>query len=457
MGSEENRDSAESQLEQPSRVEATAPTIIDNSAEVAELRAQLSESERVRGIEKATSEHPELQAKAIDGNWSVDQVIASVSEINKIRAERAEPTFNIGSSAKAEGSIEAGFASACGVSDDIIAKEFGENAVSDSVKAESFSHLAMLKLSEAGKFNPTHSKEEMLRASFSTVGLGNILSNTANKILLGAFESAPSVSQELSVERNVNDFKDVSLLDLTMDLTLQKIGETGEAKHGTVADDVQTGKVDSYARQFVVDRQMLINDDLGAFQSVFAGYGKGARVAEERNFFNVFTGATAGTINTGAGSVLSIDGLTQAFTDLGEQVDENGDPIDLTGAILVVPPSLATFARQLQSSMHIVDVTASAEGTPSNNPHMGMFSTVVAPYLNNGNVAGASAVRWYLMANPASNPAFARMHLVGSPAPVIRQSELAIGSFGVGTDAVYDFGATAISFKAKGVVENTAV
>lgn len=452
MGLEKDRDSLESHDIQPEKVEASASAV-----EVETLRAQLAESERVRGIEKVTAEHPELQAKAIEGGWSVDQVKASVEEINKVRAERPSPVFSIGGNTKAEGSIEAGFAKTCGIKEDTLRASFGDDALTDAPKVESFSQLAQLKLSEAGKFNPIATKEETLRLAFSTVGLANILSNTANKILLDSYQATPGVSQLLSVERMVPDFKDVSLMDLTMDLTLKQLGTNGEAQHGTVADDIQTGKVDSYARQFVVDRRMLINDDLGAFQSVFAGYGKGAMVAEERNFFSVFTSATPGSDNTGAGSVLSIDALTEAFTDLGNQVDENGDPIDISGALLICPPALMTFAKQLQQSQFVNETTTADTPAPSSNPHAGSFEVVVAPYLNNANVAGGSATRWYLMARPQAVPSFVKMHLIGAPAPVVRQSDLPVGSFGVATDAVYDFGATAVSFKSKGIVRNTGV
>ncbi len=64
----------------------------------------------------------------------------------------------------------------------------------------------------------------------------------------------------------------------------------------------------------------------------------------------------------GADTVLSIDGLTKADVAFNDQVDNDGKPIGIMPAIILVPTALNAIGTQLYKSLEIRDNTANAKG-----------------------------------------------------------------------------------------------
>ncbi len=430
--------------------------------EIADLKAGMAEMTRVSAIKAAAGKHSDLCKTAIEKKMTVEAVEAAVVEIEKVQGGRAAPAVHIKDGNTTQGAIEAALCASAGVSVEASKDGLSDEDMNEasSLKNVSFMKAAELLLMSAGVYNPRDNSEDMLRAAFSTTSLPTILGNTANKVLRNGYAQAVSVIDQIALQVTVNDFKPTTLLNLTEDLVLKAVGASGEIQHGESGEESSSISIDQYARQYTVDRKTLINDDLGAFQRLFARYGKGAATAENQNFF--------GTMVTGAGSfyhadnnnlvttnALSIDGLTAAFAKIWAQTDSNGDPIFINGVNVVVPPALYTYALQLEKEMMVNETTTSNKPKPASNPWVGRFKTVMSPYLNNANVAsGGSATTWFLVADPADVPAFASAKLSSAPQPTVRQEILPVGSLGVATDSVFDFGSSLVD--PKGVVKNTA-
>jgi phage major head subunit gpT-like protein len=98
-----------------------------------------------------------------------------------------------------------------------------------------------------------------------------------------------------------------------------------------------------------IDRRDIINDDLGAITTVPRKLGRGSGLKINDVFWSTFLANssffTAGNKNyiDGAGTVLSIDGLTEGEVTFMNQVDGDGKPIGIMPAILLVPTALSAI------------------------------------------------------------------------------------------------------------------
>ncbi len=106
----------------------------------------------------------------------------------------------------------------------------------------------------------------MIRATgFDTFSLPGTLSNLANKTLLNAYRSFPSIAKQLARVLNVRDFKVAAGMRVTGEARLEKIGKNGEIVHGFLDESVFSYQLETFAKTFGISRQDLVNDDFGAW------------------------------------------------------------------------------------------------------------------------------------------------------------------------------------------------
>ena len=118
-----------------------------------------------------------------------------------------------------------------------------------------------------------------LQAAFSTLSLPGILSNVANKMLLEGYTYIEDAWRKICKIATVNDFKEHSRYRMTGSFTFEKVGADGEIKHGKLDELPYGQKADTHGIMFALTRQMIINDDLGAFTDIPRQIGMGAAEA----------------------------------------------------------------------------------------------------------------------------------------------------------------------------------
>lgn len=137
-----------------------------------------------------------------------------------------------------------------------------------------------------------------------------------------------------------------------------------------------------------------------------------------KNIVNQTNGATANN------PPLSIAGLRDAFTVLMLQQDSGGDPIEVAGATLLVPPHLAIQAQELVNAVGLERVPAtSAEGTRVQTPNWARnLRVAVGYYLPIVDTSANNDTTWYLFADPnTSRPALEVTFLEGYEKPTLWQ------------------------------------
>jgi hypothetical protein len=285
-----------------------------------------------------------------------------------------------------------------------------------------------------------------LEAGFSTVDIGGILSNVANKFLLEGFFSVERTWRDISSARNVNDFKTATSYRLIGTDQYEQVAPGGNLKHGTLGNEIYTNKADTYGLMLSVDRRDIINDDLGAITTVPRKLGRGSGLKINDVFWTTFLNnaafftAAAGNYLTGANTVLGIDGMTAAEAAFMNLCDSDGKPIGVMPAICLVPTALSAMGTQLWRSLEIRDTTASTK-YPVANPHQGKFRVEVSRYLGNSHYTGNSTKAWYLLAEPNDLPVIEVAFLNGQEAPTIETAEADFSVLGVQMRGYHDFGA----------------
>jgi len=284
-----------------------------------------------------------------------------------------------------------------------------------------------------------------VEASFSTIDIGGILSNVANKFLLEGFYSVERTWRNICAVRNVSDFKTVTSYRLIGKDQYELVAPGGELKQGSLGNEQYANKADTYGLVLSIDRRDIINDDLGAITTVPRKLGRGSGLKINDVFWTTFLANsaffTAGAKNylVGADTALAIDGLTKAEVAFMDQVDADGKPIGVMPAILLVPTALSATGTQLFKSLEMRDTTANTK-FPVANPHQGKFRAEVSRYLANAVYAGNSAKAWYLLAEPSDLPVIEVAFLNGQESPTIETAEADFNVLGVQMRGYHDFG-----------------
>lgn len=286
---------------------------------------------------------------------------------------------------------------------------------------------------------------DQLQAGYSTIDIGGILSNIANKFLLEGFFSVERVWRSLCAVRSVGDFKTVTSYRLIGTDQYEQVAPGGELKHGNLGNEIYTNKADTYGLMLSVDRRDIINDDLGAITTVPRKLGRGSGLKINDVFWTLFlnnaTFFSSANKNylSGAATALGIDSLSAAEQAFSDQVDSDGKPISVIPAILLVPTALSAMAMQLNKSMELRDNTAAAK-YPLANPHIGRFRPETSRYLGNSKYTGNSQKAWYLLADPADLAVIEVAFLNGNESPTIESAEADFSVLGVQMRGYHDFG-----------------
>ncbi|MCR0981797.1 head maturation protease, ClpP-related [Roseomonas populi] len=251
-----------------------------------------------------------------------------------------------------------------------------------------------------------------------------VLGNAARRTLLGAYAQVPQNWRQISQPENFEDFRKKQFLKLSGTPQLERIGEHGEFKYGTLSEGAEGFGIDTWGKIFAFTRQLLINDDLGALARAMRERGSSAgRTISAR----VWALVNNGHIGTGANKVIMSDGkavfhadhknlaasgtditdaaMEAAYLAFAQQVDENGEPIDITPRTLVVGPTRAATARKF------LGTGPNASGVP--NIYQGDLQLIVEPRITTN--------AWFLFADPPLRDGLAVGFLNGREEPRLEE------------------------------------
>jgi hypothetical protein len=288
------------------------------------------------------------------------------------------------------------------------------------------------------------------RAFHTTSDFPLLLSAAANKMLLAAYQPAQPTYRQLFLRRDFRDFKPHRHLRIGDFPVLQPLLENGEIQAGTMSESQEIVLLQTFARRIRVTRQMLVNDDLGAFTDFAAMIGR--RVADFENatayaLVNLASG-DGPTLTTGnapvfatavgrankaaAGTALDETNIGKGREAIMKQRSLDGLPISLGRSMRVlVGPALELSALKLTAA-----ITPGSSGAV--NPYVGLLQPVVEPLI--------AANRWYLFAEPPTTPVYVYGYLNGAEGPQVTTGPVS-GVDGIEVSVIFDFGVGAIDWR----------
>jgi hypothetical protein len=288
------------------------------------------------------------------------------------------------------------------------------------------------------------------RALTTTSDLALLLAAAANRMLLAGYLPARPTYRDVFRRRDFRDFRPHRYLRAGDYPSLLPLAEGGEIQVGTLSESQESIVISSFARRVRVTRQMLVNDDLGAFTDFAAMIGR--RIAEFENatayaLVNsangdgptlatgnapVFSTAASRANRASAGSTLDLVGLAAGRAAMMRQRSLDGMPITLGDRMrLLVGPALELPARQLT-------VPVAADQVSRENVFAGMIEPAVEPLIPSS--------RWYLFADPLTAPIYIYGYLDQSDTPRVG-TEPVQGVDGVQISVVFDFGVGAVDWR----------
>jgi hypothetical protein len=421
--------------------------------------ARAEERARVRDITTLCERHgiaPAVRAQMIDTGVAIEAARATILD----EIAKRNPTAGAGETvpAQARGNGDAGLQRA--MTEAILHRANpGVHAVSEAARpfiGRTLMELARVALERGGVTTDGMGKMELAREALNQrAGVGyhatgdfpNVLAAVINKTLRAAYDSTPRTFTGWARRATIPDFKSVTRVQLGGAPDLLKVPEGAEFKYGTMGDAKEVYALSTYGRIIAFTRQMLINDDLSAFDRIPAAFGASAADLESDIVYGILTANAAMADGTalfhanhgnlaGTGTDVTEAGLTAMYRAFAKQTGLEGRLIAVQPRFLIVPPGQRSVAARKQ----VTAVTpATADGV---NPYAGRLEVVEEPRL----IPASGNDPWYAAADPSRVDTIEYGYLEGQTG-IYTETRMGFEVDGVEVKARHDFAAKAIDHR----------
>lgn len=323
--------------------------------------------------------------------------------------------------------------------------------------------LAEMSLNAVGIKTTGLTKDGIARkvlASHSTSDFPLLLSNTQGKVLRAAYALQPVTWNRWCKIGQVSDFKQASRLTSGSFSGLLLKPERGEYKQGTISEEREPIQARTKGRYISLSREMLVNDDLGAFTDMSQKMGRAAARTVEADVYTLLTSASgagptmsdtgaffnATAVTTagghanlaGAGAAISVVAIAAGEAAMMAQRDKTlQDYVAVVPRILLCSPAKKQIAWEVVNSL--TDVSQSNSAKRNYVQAQLNLEVLASPYLS-GNP-------WYLFADPSTVEAFEVAFLDGVQEPFIDE-EVEFMTDVMNMKVRLDYGVAAIDWRA---------
>ena len=336
----------------------------------------------------------------------------------------------------------------------------------ESIRGVSMTAIAASMLRRSGINTDLMSKDEIvtralsMRSSPSVPNLGigafpSLLSNVAEKVLMTAYNYAPTTYQAWCKIGSLPDFKAAKRVRMSAAPDLLLTPEFAEVQYGQMSDTGEDIALGTYSRRLVLTRQAIINDDLDYFNTLFTAYGSRAAALINRLPYAVL--AANGNLSDGdalfdgalhtANTAISTTSAGVAFQAFGQHkaLSETGDENMYLNAMpryLLVGYANWVAARILFESL---GSTESDKNSAVINPFNGL------QVIFDANITTNTGKQHYYVADPSMSPTVEVAFLNGRREPTVMMEDTS-PVLGVAFTALID--ATAKALQRQGIYRN---
>ena len=285
---------------------------------------------------------------------------------------------------------------------DAVALKAGVNVEKPHADANMFRGASMIDIAKKVCDIRGYDKNEIASRAMVTADFPMLLVNAGNRVLEQGYALQTASFEKWVRQVDVPDFRKQTDITLGTAGRLSKLKENGEMKEKQLTEAGEEWKIESFANEFVLTRQMIVNDDLGAFNNLLSEFGQMARRTANGIVYDLLQGKgdyanykmkdglkifASGHKNLeSSGSVIDEASLTAARTAMMRQTSQGGkDALNIVPEFLIVAPEQEITARKLIASASTLDVNKN-EGVI--NPFANSLKIVVDSELEGG--------AWYL-------------------------------------------------------------
>lgn len=243
--------------------------------------------------------------------------------------------------------------------------------------------------------------KDIVGRALTTTDLPGVLTDTANAVLLDAFERAEHTWDLWAGTGSLNDFKISSLVGVDWESELKKVREDGEYTYAYAGEHGETVQLATYGRIYPITRQAIINDNLGVFTDMAAVRGRAAANTVNNLAYRALAGnpvmsdgkrlfsAEHKNLHAGAGGVPDVEKLGAAVTGMKLQRNASGELLRINPQYFLAPVALEVASETFFNTT----VIGTQERPNVTNLYGGQrFTRVYDPVLDDADPAA-----WYLL------------------------------------------------------------
>lgn len=288
-----------------------------------------------------------------------------------------------------------------------------------------------------------------------------LLEDAMHKVLNSAFDLASDTWNRWCGVGSVSDFRVHNRYKRGSIGPLEGYNEAGEFEYGTIPDaEREQQQVATKGKIVTLTREMIVNDDLSGFSAIVSDLGRAAALSIETDAYaalalNGNLGPTlasdglpvfdAAHGNIGTPAALTSDSLEEARILMKQQTDVGGNNyLNMMPSILLVP--LGLYKNAWQSLISPADPQ-----DPNGNSGVRNVTENMIPIGNIVDTPYLAGTRWYLLANPATDPVVEVAFLNGERSPMIDQEDY-FASAGVRYRVMHEWGVAGVGYR--GAVTN---
>lgn len=292
----------------------------------------------------------------------------------------------------------------------------------------------------------SRSPYEIAQRAMSSSDFPLLLAGVGERVLKTAFEEANTTYNIWTKKTELTNFKLQQRIGfVNPNGRLSKINEKGELESLEFGENGNNWKLESYGNKILFTRQMIINDDLGAFSNTILEFGKMAKrtanglvydLLQSKNAFTNYKLADSKAIfDTAHGNVgnimpLNSENLSKARASMRRQ-KAGAISLNIIPKYLIVSPENEETARKLLMS----DSDLSSNNSGVTNIHKNSFELIVDSELEGND--------WYLA---SSENTILVGYLAGTNGlPLIKENQKSAS--GIEFECLFDFGLTVEDYR----------
>lgn len=234
-------------------------------------------------------------------------------------------------------------------------------------KDNSFGHESLLNMARASlgvNARSAMTKNDLVNRAMNTQDFGDIVTEAVRTVMRDEREASAPLWRELANVEELPDFRETELTMVNDAPDLMNVGEDGEYKEAILKGSGERIQLATFGREIKFTRQFLINDDIGLISKVPRKFMQaGYRLADKLMFNAILSGKMGdgksvfaknvqgdwGNLVEGVAKgkyeelIMALHKVFATATTIPLDGEEEGDPLDLRGQIIVASPSHASM------------------------------------------------------------------------------------------------------------------